>query len=511
MNVYNSDKPLLSEKQLESLVENVHDYQLTHGSLLKIVNAELADLAFSRPVPASLFPSRFPKKAFEDAVHIQGTFNELYARLATDEGYLSSVLQAQINDDPFTKTLWEIHLEAKSKGPAQPTTLGIFRSDYMVSLGETRAPSASEPQYQIKQVEFNTFSVAGGTHTNLVADMHLHCHRIGAFGDHYGDPTMTPSSIPANETIAGLIQGLVTAHLEYGLARNAFTKRTGVLYIVQHDNFNVCDERPLEYGLWNHSSSIPTYRLEFRKVLEYTSLGPSRELLFNSPSCPFSPLEISVVYLRAGLDPVEYDEQGRAARLLLEQSIAIKCPTVLSHLTTFKKIQQELVVPGVLERFLSPIQCAQVRSTFAPMYPLDSSELGLRARAIATNLEKAKNYILKPSLEGGGNNVYGTDIPNFLETIPEERWHTFILMERINSPTQDGVLMSSEGIYQGPTISELGVFGVCLWRKSAHDDNLKLSMNRQVGWSFKTKPEEVEEMSVVKGYGFFDSPCLVDR
>ena len=92
--------------------------------------------------------------------------------------------------------------------------------------------------------------------------------------------------------------------------------------------------------------------------------------------------------------------------------MAIKCPTILSHLTTFKKIQQELAVPGALERFLPPTQCAQVRPTFVPMYPMDSSEVGLRARTIATDSEKAKNYILKPSLEGGGHNVYGTDVPD---------------------------------------------------------------------------------------------------
>ena len=30
-------------------------------------------------------------------------------------------------------------------------------------------------------------------------------------------------------------------------------------------------------------------------------------------------------------------------------------------------------------------------------------------------------------------------------------------------------------------------------------------------WSFKTKDASVNEMSVVKGYGCFDSPLLVER
>jgi hypothetical protein len=36
------------------------------------------------------------------------------------------------------------------------------------------------------------------------------------------------------------------------------------------------------------------------------------------------------------------------------------------------------------------------------------------------------------------------------------------------------------------------------------------STNRLAGWSFKTKAAGVDEMSVVKGYGCFDCPRLVD-
>ncbi|MCI33013.1 glutathione synthetase chloroplastic-like, partial [Trifolium medium] len=40
-----------------------------------------------------------------------------------------------------------------------------------------------------------------------------------------------------------------------------------------------------------------------------------------------------------------------AARLLMEQSSAIKCPSISYHLVGTKKIQQELAKPGVLERY----------------------------------------------------------------------------------------------------------------------------------------------------------------
>lgn len=74
----------------------------------------------------------------------------------------------------------------------------------------------------------------------------------------------------------------------------------------------------------------------------------------------------------------------------------------------------------------------------------------------------------------------------------------------------------SEAQLPGPVISELGIFGVCLWRSNPKTDgkdkqNLELLTNRQGGWSLKTKPEAVDEISVVKGYGCFDCPYLVDE
>jgi glutathione synthetase len=498
--------PPLSPQQLASLIENIKDYQIIHGSLLKIINTAEESAILTRGIPVSLFPTPFPRKLFVDAKSLQKVFNELYVKLANDEEFLSRTLAPLIRDDAFIRCLWQIHLDAKRFGVIQDVSLGIFRSDYMIQLEERNG----EEWWQLKQVEFNTFSVSGGVHTNVVADMHHFLHKAGAYGDYFGNSFEQPTSVPVNETTAGIASGLASAYEVYKLQKSDSALRAGILFIVQHSNYNICDERPLEYALWNHDPPIPTYRLAFRDILDHVSLGPSRELLFTSPSCPFSPLEISVVYLRAGYEPAEYDERGRAARLVLETSRAIKCPSILSHLTTLKKVQQELSLPGVLEDYLTAAQCTDVRATFAPLWPLDTSKLGLQARALATDPNTAANYILKPSLEGGGNNIYGSDISDFLDTVPQEEWGSFILMELIRSPSQEGMLMSSDGLYQGSTISELGIFGICLWKSGAVGRGAEFLENCEVGWGFKMKPEGVEEMSVVKGYGFFSSPNLVD-
>lgn len=277
--------------------------------------------------------------------------------------------------------------------------------------------------------------------------------------------------------------------------------------------FNTADERPLEYALWNRAEPVPAYRLEFGPgVLEYTWLTDHRELLFHPPWLASKhPVEISVIYMRAGYEAAEYDSIGWDARFLLEKSAAIKCPSILSHLATFKKVQQALTVPGALERFLSESEAATIRETFMPMYPLDETEAGRSGRVLACDVGRSGNYILKPSLEGGGHNIYGDAIPRFLSSIPESQWSRYILMERIKPPMSANVLMGPGGIDAGEVVSELGVLGCCLWKAKPDNSGCEVLHNTVGGWTFKTKYAEVDEMSVVKGFGCFDTPRLTER
>lgn len=223
-----------------------------------------------------------------------------------------------------------------------------------------------------------------------------------------------------------------------------------------------------------------------------------------------------MVYHRAGYEAQEYDQSGWNTRLRLEKSTAIKCPSVLGHLTTFKKVQQALTAPGALERFLSPSEVARIHSTFVPIHPLDESIEGLKARRIACDPEQSTNYILKPSLEGGGNNVYGNAIPAFLNSTPIAEWSKYILMEKIHPPDAVNLLVGSTYLDGGKTVSELGVLGCCLWQRRLKAKTRKsgtqcdMIWNSVGGWTFKTKYADTEEMNVVKGHGGFDTPRLVD-
>lgn len=367
---------------------------------------------------------------------------------------------------------------------------------------------SSENTVHLKQVEFNTVSVAGGCHAAHVSEMHAYMARTTACQQH--EPSLDPSSLPPNPTISSIVSALASAHSAYGPPKSSQAKETAILMIVQPFNYNIADERPLEYGLWALDPPVPTFHCCFPlEALTHTSLTDDRELLYHPPfrGRNLPPIEISVVYMRAGYDAREYDARGTAARLHLERSRAIKCPDILGQLAGCKMVQQALSRSGASERFLKDeIKRTAIEESFGRMWPLDATELGRHGREIALDSEQAVNYVLKPSREGGGHNVYRADIPKFLEARPASSWGTFILMELFDPPKQEGKLMTADGIYVGEVVSELGIFGTCLWRR----DGTVVENSSNAGWSFKTKPANVDEMSVVKGYGCFDCPRLID-
>ena len=502
--------PRLSDEQYEALVSDIKDWQITHGSLLKLVHTDEENTVQCQPVGTTFFPTLFPRELFDEAHALQAIFNKLYAAVAEDDEWLRDVLGDLIEVDDLASVLWEIYSEVKEEGFVQDLTLGIFRSDYMLHVDSKSRLERPE----LKQVELNTVSCAGGVHTNIVSDMHRHFHRTGAYNSTQLQSSenliINSSSLPVNSTLKTISDGLAAAHKAYGPAKSQDVTETCILFIVAADNFNIADERPIEYALWN--DSIPSYRVSWgHDVLLHTSLSPTRGLLYRPPSRPIA-MEVSVVYFRTGFEIHEYNDIGRLARLQLEKSCAIKSPSILSHLTGFKKVQQALTAPGILERWLTPHEAEKLSRTFAPMFPLDDSPPGQSAKKLGLDPETASNYVLKPSLEGGGHNVYGKEIPAFLQQTPEELWKSYVLMEKISPPILNNFMMSSRGLYEGPVISELGIFGACLWKRVQEGESGRAEMVSELKpkWSMRTKDASVDEMSVVKGYGCFDSPALVD-
>lgn len=84
--------------------------------------------------------------------------------------------------------------------------------------------------------------------------------------------------------------------------------------------------------------------------------------------------EIAVVYQRCCYTPVDFPTEAHwSALLMMERSRAILCPSVGYHLAGRKKVQQELTVPGVVEKFMNgDLEASKrIRATFAQQFTLD--------------------------------------------------------------------------------------------------------------------------------------------
>lgn len=158
-----------------------------------------------------------------------------------------------------------------------------------------------------------------------------------------------------------------------------------------------------------------------------------------------------------------------------------------------------LTRPGVLERFLSPSEGAElVRESWVRMWALDEgAEEAVR---------RARELVLKPQREGGGNNIYRDRIPQFIAQLPVRERAAWIAMELIRPPHGVGahLLRSGGGRVSATVVSELGVFG---WALFGEGREVK---GEQAGWLVRTKAEDVDEGGVAAGFSVLDSVVLVD-
>ena len=320
--------------------------------------------------------------------------------------------------------------------------------------------------------------------------------------------------LPENESIAGLTAGIEAAFHAYPNAELGHPKC--VIFLVQGGERNIFDQRHLEYHIAKASPAIPVFRLAFADILKQTSVAdtPKRQLLYHLPRNPERVYEVAVIYLRAGYGPGDYPDQSAwDARYQLERSAAIKCPTVLTQLAGTKKVQQVLATPtsssapSALSRFIKyDTESAQeLWKTFTNIYPMDTSEAGLEARKTALDPATAQSYVLKPQREGGGNNIYRGAIPDFLKTVPEQHWGSYILMELITPPPVSNIILRSGKLEQGGVICELGIYGTCIWNHETGE----VMRNEEAGCLLRTKGDKSEEGGVAAGFGCMDSCYLV--
>ena len=492
----------------DPLVVEAIDWAAAHGMLVRPKGTQFDHCPFA------LLPTPLPRAAFEAAVAIGPLFGKLTDAVARDTEWLHKTLEAAGQGDEFTERLLEISRTVNKEGLGQQLQLGILRSDYMLhkpTEAEQKLPLFTEQAgadtgpKQFMQVELNCIASSFGCMGHLTSQ--LHQYLLSRYPAESAALSAALSNgadgVAPNHNLARLPKGIAAAHSAY--VQQGGSPDAVVVFVVQDGEANSVDQRLLEYGLWDQHG-IKVLRRSLGELHRCASLnedgqGRKRLQLRLEGSAD---VEVSVAYYRAGYTPDDYKEGSEspewAARLLVERSAAVKCPSIDYHLTGAKKVQQALAAPGELERFVGPAEAAQLRSCFAGLFPAEAPD------AVAAAMSNPELFVLKPQREGGGNNFYGAEIPRKLQSMDEKERKAYILMQRIFPPPQVGRLLRAGRVVRAETVSELGIFSVFLGDGSAGSEPL---LNEVAGHMLRTKPKEADEGGVAAGFAVIDSPYLV--
>ncbi|CAH0551185.1 unnamed protein product [Brassicogethes aeneus] len=180
--------------------------------------------------------------------------------------------------------------------------------------------------------------------------------------------------LPDNNALQGLCQGLIDAWKIYGKLEAV------ILFVVEDITYNICDQRFHEFEIRNLNPEVKVIRRSLTQIADKGSLSSENELIVDG-------YMVAVIYFRAGYEPGHYHGNKEwDARLLMERSLAIKCPSIHYHLAGTKKIQQALAKPGCLEKFLiDEKHINDVKQIFTGLYALDFNKLGDQAIQMALN------------------------------------------------------------------------------------------------------------------------------
>uniref|UniRef100_A0A672ZNE6 Glutathione synthetase n=1 Tax=Sphaeramia orbicularis TaxID=375764 RepID=A0A672ZNE6_9TELE len=464
------EEVLMNTALVEDLAEVAKDEALLQGVVMRTRetpnSSELVTYA-----PLTLFPTSVPKAVFLQALAVQTHYNTLVDRISQDSDFLKEALASTIEVDDFTARLFRIYQQILKEGRSQSIVLGLNRSDYMLDQRDDGTSS-------LKQIEINTIAASFGGLSSRTPDVHRHVLKVaGRFEE--------SQRILDNNPAAGLAQGIAKAWELYGSERLDFINQRNLYGRLI--SLSMCFR------------NIRSIRRRFDDVSRTGSLDQDKRLFIDG-------LEVAVVYFRNGYMPQNYTtEKSWDVRLMMERSQAVKCPDISTHLAGTKKVQQVLARPGVLEKFFpdQPQAVELIRATFAGLYTLDMGPEGDKTVAMA--LAEPDRFVLKPQREGGGNNIYGSEICQVLEAVKDSTERTaYILMDKIHpAPVHNYLLRRDAPLKMSTCLSELGVFGAYVRRGE------DMVMNECVGHLLRTKSSEHSDGGVAAGVAVLDNPLLI--
>jgi len=426
-------------------------------------------------------PSLYPKSIYEEALALQPLYNELYHKISHDHQYMKQALSSAVAGDEFTARLWKTYETVYHEGFGNPLSLGIFRSDYMYQL--------MDGKFSLAQIELNTIASSMAMLSTQAQQVHRY------LGDILPKEIVDASKIPENNSIITIANGIIRAWELYG------QKQAVVLIVMSEGENNFADIRRIQYEIVKLNREVKVVARTAEAMRTCASKDDDKRLIVDGK-------EVALVYFRTYYSPDQYsDESDWGVRLIIEQSKAMKCPSIQYQLAGSKKIQQDLARPGVVERFLDTEKSRRIRTSFVGLYSLEENP-----DIIEKALQSPENFVLKPQREGGGNNFYGEDIvPKLKEICGTSEMDAYILMDRVRPPAQyncklTGSDTSNSNCTCTSTVSELGIYGTVI---GSSDEIIE---NNTAGYLLRTKAEKTNEGGFYVGHSSIDTPqLLTDR
>ena len=441
----------MTPEELRNIIDRAHYF----GLLQKNLDGQLVH------APFSLTPYQLPSSLISQLqIHTQWS-NLLFWKVAQNSDFLREILEPTAKVDEFVRFLLSLITQEKR----QDQQLLINRNDFLFERKENG-------ELQPLQVEFNTISASFAHLSGRVTALHQQLQQ---------ENILKAAPLP-HDAIAGFASGIKET------IENLGWRDSALLILVQPKERNWFDQM----GLFAAMSQRGV------KVVRATLAEVHQKGKLKNGDLWVGPQRIGVVYFRAGYSPGDLpDEESRSARRMLEASTAVLVPEASMQLAGTKKIQQVLADYSILSEFVPESVADQLKAYFAMMFGLEEEVEGRPAREFLA--ENAEQYVLKPQREGGGNNVYGAEIKDFLTSLPTSEDRAWIAMKRIEAETAESLLVVQEQAQSRQSISELGIFG--LLRAQSGD----LRMNMPVGHLVRTKASNVNEGGVVAGYACLNS------
>ncbi len=447
----------MTPEELRNIIDRAHYF----GLLQKNLDGQLVH------APFSLTPYQLPSSLISQLqIHTQWS-SLLFWKVAQNSDFLREILEPTAKVDEFVRFL----LSLIPKEKRQDQQLLINRNDFLFERKENG-------ELQPLQVEFNTISASFAHLSGRVTALHQQLQQ---------ENILKAAPLP-HDAIAGFASGIKET------IENLGWQDAALLMLVQPKERNWFDQMGLFAAL--SQRGVRVVRATLAEVHQKGKL--------KNGDLWVGPQRIGVVYFRAGYAPGDLpDEDSRSARRMLEASSAVLVPEASMQLAGTKKIQQVLADSSILSEFVPESVADQLKAYFAMMFGLEEEVEGRPARDFLA--ENAEQFVLKPQREGGGNNVYGAEIRDFLTSLPTSEDRAWIAMKRIEAETAESLLVVQEQAQSHQSISELGIFGLL----RAQSDDLRINM--PVGHLVRTKASNVNEGGVVAGYACLNSLISTDQ